>query len=69
MEQVSQPDHDKHDLLMVVSRTIFSRIEGFRVQYEKPIPWHILALGANDHFRLTWSGGVIVDSDSSLPSY
>ena len=26
--------YDKHDLLQVISRTIFSRIEGFRVQYE-----------------------------------
>ena len=34
MELVSKPDHDKHDLLQVISRTIFSRIEGFRVQYE-----------------------------------
>ena len=31
---VSKPDHEKHDLLQVISRTIFSRIEGFRVQYE-----------------------------------
>ena len=35
----------------------------------KPITWHILAPEEKDHFRLTWSGGVIVDSDSSLPSY
>jgi hypothetical protein len=34
MELVSKPDHEKHDLLQVISRTIFSRIEGFRVQYE-----------------------------------